>query len=194
MCMMGLATILSGCKKSQDKTKEQTEETQTKSVAENIEEVFAHAPEGKEIITDYKKFKVSQEDQCYHFDTDYQYYVSSTRSFVKTENCYYIYDNGLIKALDENMHVEYLLCTSLDYSHHDYQSCSTLIPNDWGVVYYKGNLYSIGNSQCLENGEEGEPECILSLDKGTKSNLMHMTAEGSYIYFVMTDNQMFGEL
>ena len=51
MCMMGLATILSGCKKSQDKTKEQTEETQTKSVAENIEEVFAHAPEGKEIIT-----------------------------------------------------------------------------------------------------------------------------------------------
>ena len=275
VCMAGLMIILPGCEKTQE-IKEQNEETQTKSVAENIEEVFAHAPEGKEIITDYKKFKAPQEDQSYHFDTDYQYYVSSTYGSAKIEDCYYIYDNGLIKVLDENTHIEHLLCTKPDCSHTDYQSCSALIPNDSGIAYYKGNLYSIGNSQCLENGEEGiikysliktsssgstkdkekdilkvamadmnvsangytmgvnymqhrgymyytyvagnvvsdkefymngsnclyriplegegEPECILPLEKGTNSWVMSTTAEGSYIYFVMTDSQMFGEL
>lgn len=275
VCMAGLMIVLPGCEKTQE-IKEQNEETQTKSVAENIEEVFAHAPEGKEIITDYKKFKAPQEDQSYHFDTDYQYYVSSTWGSVKIEDCYYIYDNGLIKVLDENTHAEHLLCTKPDCPHTDYQSCSALIPNDSGIAYYKGNLYSIGNSQCLENGEEGiikysliktsssgstkdkekdilkvamadmnisgngytmgvnymqhrgymyytyvagnvvsdkefymngsnclyrvplegegEPECILPLEKGTNSWVMSTTAEGSYIYFVMTDSQMFGEL
>ena len=44
MCMAGLTAVLSGCEKSQDGTENQNEETQTKSVAENIEEEFFHAP------------------------------------------------------------------------------------------------------------------------------------------------------
>lgn len=275
-CMAGLAAVLSGCGKTEDETKGQNEETQTKSIAENVDEVFAHAPQGKEIITDYKKFTAPQEDQSYDFDTDYQYYISSLNGDAKTKDCYYIYDDGLIKVLDENTHVEHLLCTKPDCPHSDYQTCSALVPNDSGIAYYKGNLYSIGNAQCLENGEEGmikysliktslsgdtkdiekdilkvatadmnisaggytmgvyyiqhrgymyyvytagnivsgdefymngsnciyrialegegEPECILPLEKGTNSGHMHETAEGSYIYFVMADDQMFGEL
>ncbi len=275
ICMAGLTTVLSGCEKSQDGTENQKEETQTKSVVENIEEVFLHAPEGKEIITDYKKFTAPQEDQSYHFDTDYQYYVTSTWGAAKMEDSYYVDENGLIMVLDSGTHAKHLLCAKPDCSHSNY-TCSAVIPNDSGIAYYKGNLYSICNSEYIENAEkgiikysvvktslsgdtkdkekdilkvamadmnvsadgytmgiryiqhrgylyyvyvagnivnneefymngsnciyriplegEGEPECILPLEKGSNSGHMFMTAEGSYIYFVMANEQAFGEL
>lgn len=135
ICMAGLTTVLSGCEKSQDGTENQKEETQTKSVVENIEEVFLHAPEGKEIITDYKKFTAPQEDQSYHFDTDYQYYVTSTWGAAKMEDSYYVDENGLIMVLDSGTHAKHLLCAKPDCSHSNY-TCSAVIPNDSGIAYY----------------------------------------------------------
>lgn len=271
VCMM---LILSGCSKSQSETKKQ-EEMQTKSVAENIDEIFAQAPEGKKIVTDYKKFATPQESQSYNYETDYQYYVRSTFGAAKMGDSYYVQKDGLMTVLDGSTHAKHLLCAKPDCSHSNY-TCSAVIPNDSGIAYYKGALYSICNSQYIEDAEqgfikysliktslsgdtkdkekdilkvaladmnvsgggytmgvryiqhrgymyyiceagnitsddefymngsnciyrislerEGEPECILPLEKGTVSEHMHMKAEGSYIYFVMADDQMFGEL
>lgn len=74
-----------------------------------------------------------------------------------------------------------------------------------GYLYY---IYAAGNgisgAQFYNNGSnciyrvslEGteEPECILPLEDGCISAHLYMTAEGSYVYFVMADSDAFGEL
>lgn len=74
-----------------------------------------------------------------------------------------------------------------------------------GYLYY---IYNIGTgndeSSFYNNGSnclyrvplEGsrEEECILPLDYKTNISIMHMTAEGSYVYFVMSDTNGFGKL
>ena len=148
--MVSLIIVLTGCSSSENKDNE----TQTKSVAENVNEVFDQAPEGKEVVTDYSKFVKTQESQDYNFETDYQYYLTSTWGIANIENSYYIEDYGLTKVLDVNSRTYTLLCAKPNCGHDDY-TCSAVIPNNSGIAYYNGNLYSICDSEFIESQEKG---------------------------------------
>lgn len=65
-----------------------------------------------------------------------------------------------------------------------------------GAAGHKSNYYNNG-SNCLYRVSlegNGEEECILAFDVETNISSLYVTAEGSYIYFVMSDTSAYGKL
>lgn len=246
---------------------------ETKSVAEALDEK-GEVPDGKEIVSDYTEFEAPKEDQSYHFETDFQFYMTPTFGSAKTDQGYCFSDGVFLKLFDPDTGVYDYMCGKPECSHEDH-TCSAYVPNFLEVEYYRGYLYmaceyifvepeeenvmkydimkvspdgstkdkilevarvveereydkerpaayityiqhrgylyyayNIGSgddegsfynngSNCLYRvplEEKGETECILPLDFKTNMAMLHMTAEGSYMYFVMADLNGFGKL
>lgn len=162
--------------------------------------------------------------QCLHEDNTCNGYAPNLFEMEYYEgNIYMVCDSVLVEAEDENV-VKYSIVkmsedgttkdkvrdiaivakTDLNITANGYTSYMRYIQHR-GYLYY---VYQIGcgtgendsyinGSNCLYRvalDGSGEEECLMPLDVGTDVSYIHMSASGSYVYFVMADGQGFGKL